>query len=54
MDSPDEEAELPVRTVVCTTPGCDNRGIPITIPCLPDVLCTGCYVMIAVENITDI
>lgn len=41
--------ELPMRTVTCRTPSCENADIPITLPCAELVLCGACAV-----EITDI
>jgi hypothetical protein len=44
-----DEAELPLRTVTCHTPGCVNQGHTVTFPCLEVVICGGCG-----QQITDV
>jgi len=43
------ETELPMKHVVCRTPGCENDGITITLPCGDAVYCGPCG-----QPITDI
>jgi hypothetical protein len=41
-----EDVFPPIRTVTCHTPGCENEGVPLTLPCVDKVVCGPCKAVI--------
>lgn len=42
MNDPDALPVLTLRTIVCSTVGCPNAGIPIDLECAGTVICGAC------------